>query len=310
MPFQFVLMNFVFRFFPEKFMRFLAFPVSFFYWLACTDARRNSRRFLDRAVPRGAKGHRPGTYRHIASFALSLTEKMQCWGGDIHRDKLTYYGDVDEFINCLDNGIGLVLLISHLGNAELLRAFADYKTTKASRDFPVLSLSDGNATAGYNAMLKKLNPSSRQRLVNANDIGVGSIEEIDETLTQGGVLVLAGDRLSANGKDGRTFTIPFLGKDALFPAGPFIIASLLARPVYYMYGLRQNALAVDGRYNMYVHKAAVSFTDAGGQPLPRKERRAAVEALAHDYARVLEEHCREQPFQWYNFVDFWQEDAE
>jgi predicted LPLAT superfamily acyltransferase len=156
-------------------------------------------------------------------------------------------------------------------------------------------------------MLKKLNPASRQRLINANDVGVDSIGEIEETLDDGGVLVMAGDRLGANGNNSRMFNIPFLGKDALFPSGPFIIASLLGKPIYFVFGLREKSLALDARYDMVVHKAAVSFMGADGQPLPRKERRAAVELLAREYVSVLEKHCVEQPYQWYNFSDFWQE---
>ena len=39
--------------------------------------------------------------------------------------------------------------------------------------------------------------------------------------------------------------------------------------------------------------------------LPRGGRQAALDALAARYAARLEAYCLRDPFQWYNFFDFW-----
>ena len=41
--------------------------------------------------------------------------------------------------------------------------------------------------------------------------------------------------------------------------------------------------------------------------LPRGDKEAALTALVDRYARRLEAYCLRDPFQWYNFFDFWAE---
>jgi predicted LPLAT superfamily acyltransferase len=37
------------------------------------------------------------------------------------------------------------------------------------------------------------------------------------------------------------------------------------------------------------------------------ERRAAVQAAMARYASLLEKYCRSDPYNWFNFYDFWAE---
>jgi predicted LPLAT superfamily acyltransferase len=39
--------------------------------------------------------------------------------------------------------------------------------------------------------------------------------------------------------------------------------------------------------------------------LPRAERKAALRGYVARYAGRLEHHARAEPFQWFNFFDFW-----
>jgi predicted LPLAT superfamily acyltransferase len=40
--------------------------------------------------------------------------------------------------------------------------------------------------------------------------------------------------------------------------------------------------------------------------LPRRDTQAAISEWAARYAKRLESFCLMDPFQWYNFFDFWQ----
>ena len=42
--------------------------------------------------------------------------------------------------------------------------------------------------------------------------------------------------------------------------------------------------------------------------LPRGRRDELLRECVARYTAVLEEFCLEQPYQWFNFYDFWQED--
>jgi predicted LPLAT superfamily acyltransferase len=298
-PIQLRLMFFFFRHFPLFVLRILAFPVSFFYWLFGAKQRRFSKEYLARISEYGKPlGYKPAksSYKHFAAFALSLCEKVQAWGGRIYNKDIDYSGDVDAFVGQLNNSQGLILIISHLGNAEILRALADFKETRADRAFPVISIVDYEVNAGFSKMLEEVNPCSMQRLINAKNIGVETIGVLEECLSQGGVVVIAADRLE---KGIRSVTVPFLGKDALFPQGPFYLVTLLKYSAYFIFGLRKKTFGLDGRYDMIIQKCAVDTNCS------RKERDTKVEALARDYAHALETHCLERPYQWYNFYDFW-----
>jgi predicted LPLAT superfamily acyltransferase len=44
--------------------------------------------------------------------------------------------------------------------------------------------------------------------------------------------------------------------------------------------------------------------------VPRRVRRAHAEELAKRYAHTLEQWCLGSPYQWFNFFEFWPDEAE
>jgi predicted LPLAT superfamily acyltransferase len=78
---------------------------------------------------------------------------------------------------------------------------------------------------------------------------------------------------------------------------------MMKAPVYCVFALRRGDLSLKPEYDMYVRKSQLSF-DCG-----RKERYARSSELAGFFATLLEGYCKEKPFQWYNFYDFWAKEA-
>ena len=93
--------------------------------------------------------------------------------------------------------------------------------------------------------------------------------------------------------------LPFLGKEASFSSGVFYMAALMNAPVFFVFGLRRKTLSLKPQYDLHVHKSDLSFD------CPRKERFERSELLTRSFAELLESYCKKQPFQWYNFYDFW-----
>jgi predicted LPLAT superfamily acyltransferase len=56
----------------------------------------------------------------------------------------------------------------------------------------------------------------------------------------------------------------------------------------------------EGGYGLYFEMFAERIT------LPRRDRQAALTGWAARYAERLESFCLIDPFQWYNFFDYWQ----
>jgi predicted LPLAT superfamily acyltransferase len=89
--------------------------------------------------------------------------------------------------------------------------------------------------------------------------------------------------------------VNFLGARAAFPLGPMRAAALLRRRVLFMLGLYRG-----GRRYHIVFEPLADFSGTGSG-----ERAAAVAAAVARYAQLLEQHCRRDPYNWFNFFDFW-----
>jgi predicted LPLAT superfamily acyltransferase len=89
--------------------------------------------------------------------------------------------------------------------------------------------------------------------------------------------------------------LPFLGAEAGFPRGPFRMAALMRRPVVFMAGLYLGG----NRYRIRFERLADFSQQQPGR------RQAATEDAMRRYAALLESHCRAQPYNWFNFFDFW-----
>jgi predicted LPLAT superfamily acyltransferase len=290
----------MFRFLPVFVLRLLAAPVSLVYYFLCEKAREESRRFLRKAaraagLPAGSL--RP--FRHILSFSHALIEKLESWGGKIPISDLHFQqDDIWELIGQLDRGKGALLICSHLGNAEFLRGLASFGRTAVSRHVPVTSIVEFSVTARFNQLLRQVNPESMLRIIGANDIGPDTIVLLQDRIDAGELVVIAGDRTSANSRD-KYFLFPFLGEPAPFAVGAFFLAAVLNVPVYFVFALRQKDISFRPEYNVYARKSPLSFD------CPRREREGRVRELARDFAEQLESHCKLHPYQWYNFFDFW-----
>jgi len=307
----------LFRLFPVVFMRIIAFPVGFFYFLFSKKGRSESRRFLQKAAPlveqsKTAKRCRSlfGPLRHIISFSLTLVEKIQSWGGKFQFKNIHFQNDdIEDLIQQLENGNGVFLITSHMGNIELLRGLANLNRTGVSRKTPVTTIIDTKVNENFSRMLKELNPQSNFDLINANEIGSHTVILLEDKLAAGTMVTIAGDRTAAGSHaagshaGGKNFMIPFLGEAAPFSPGIFYLAVLMKAPVYFIFALRRGDLSIKPEYDMHVHKSTISFECS------RKERLDRSFLLAKSFAELLERHCKETPFQWYNFFDFWLKEA-
>ena len=298
----------LFKILPVLVLRIIAFPVGFFYFFFSKRGRTESRRFLQNAAafiedPKTAKKCRSpfGALRHIISFSLSLIEKIQSWAGRYSFKNIHFQDDdVSDLIGRLEEGKGAFLLCSHLGNTEFLRGLLNFGRTGVSRNVHITAIMDKKVTAYFTRMLKELNPQSDMDIVGAEEIGPETAVIIEERLASGGLVAIAGDRTAAG--TGKNIMIPFLGKEAPFPSGAFYLVSMMHAPVYFVFGLRRGDLSVMPEYDMYVHKSHVPPAST------RKEKIEGASLLARSYAALLESYCKKQPFQWYNFFDFWQEE--
>jgi len=261
-------------------------PVVLWFMLAGRAQRHASRQFLTRAT-----GREPSTwmvYRHFMSFAARALDAFRAWTGRIPVAAVIV-GDPALLAAMRANPAGAVMVVAHIGNVELARASLDSDLQER-----MTILVHTRHAVNYNRLLRTYRPDMARNLMQVTDIGPETAIALKERAEQGGWIVLAGDRTPVGG-GGRTARVSFLGKDAAFALGPWIVASLLRCPVYLLSCMDTG----NGTWRVDLEKFADAIV------LPRADRDGALRGYAARYAARLEALAREAPLQWYNFFDFW-----
>ena len=269
-------------------------PVVFFFFIFSPEKRKASGKYLQhlhRMQGKPAKVYWYQIYQHFIAFGYCVLDKLVSW----MENELSYNSFEGEqiFKELEQNDSGAVLIGSHLGNLEYCRALSRSATQKT-----INAVVFTEHAENFNRILKEVNPEFDINLIHVKDFGVDTAIRFREKIVNGEILVIVGDRTSPTTNE-RDITADFLGEAALFPQGPFILASLMDCPVYLLFCLKEK-----GGYNIYLEP----FRDRIS--LPRKARQAVLQATIQDYARRLEYFCLKAPLQWFNFFDYWVKNKE
>lgn len=284
------LLYWIYRAFGRWPFRILLFPVLAYFYLTNSVQRRASAEYLQKIHQAGGLKELPGrrlSFRHFQAFAESVLDKLIAWNGGIRLKDVDFSGH-EEVAARLARGEGLLLIGSHLGNIEICRVLSQERDS-----FGLQVLVHTRHAENFNRLIRRLNPRAHVSLTQVSDMHPGLAAELSYRVSQGDCLVIAGDRTPL--KRGRVVRVPFLGEEAEFAQGPWILAGLLACPVYLVF-----CLYINGRYRVFFEP----FSE--GVALPRRGREEAIRALAARFATRLEAHCFKAPLQWFNFYPFWQ----
>lgn len=265
-------------------------PVVLYFYLTGGTQREASRAFLARAFAAKGLNRKPGWrdgYRHFYSFAGRAVDAFAAWSGAIAPGDVDGFGD-PALRQAVADSRGVLFIVGHVGNADLARALLDART----RDRMTVLVHTIHAKH-YNRVLREHFPQAAVNMVQVTEIGPGTAVALKERTERGEWVVIAGDRTPVHG-GGRVCRIPFIGGDAPFSQGPIILAALLGCPVYTLFCLREGH-----RYRIHCEKLADRID------LPRDDRAAALRRWTALFAQRLEHYALVDPFQWYNFFDFW-----
>ncbi|MGB1280383.1 MAG: glycosyltransferase family 2 protein, partial [Vibrio cyclitrophicus] len=231
------------------------------------------------------------SYNHLLSFGHTMLDKLAAWKGDFSVDNLTIHGQ-EQFESMVANQQGVVILGSHLGNIELCRALG-----RRHSNIKINALVFTEHAERFNSVMKAVNPQSDLNLIQVTSMGPDTAILLQQKLEQGEWIVIVGDRTSTS-KESRSVWAEFLGKEAPFPQGPFMLASVLKAPVFLLFGLRDDSQPKP-HFNVYFEH----FSDK--IELPRKTREQSLQQVVQKYADRLQHYTLKAPLQWYNFFNFW-----
>lgn len=266
--------------------RLALYPVLLWYVATQGRARRASSAYLARI---GAPHGLTGVVRHFGAFAEAILDKMLLWGGLFDFSTVSLHG-AEPLLEMIETRRGALLVCAHLGNLDLCRALS-----LRTPGLKVTVLVHTRHAQAFNAMLARLDPRSQLNLMQVTEMTPAMAMQLSERIERGEFVVIAGDRVPVSAAP-RVAMAPFLGQQAAFPVGPYVMAAVLGCPIYTMFAVRQGA-----RHELHFECLRERVS------LPRAARERALGDLAADFAARLERHARRAPLEWFNFYDFWQQ---
>jgi len=280
---------FLTTFFGRTIGRFVALFVTFYFTLTSPKVRASIRGFYAHLGPSAIVPTFWQLYRHLLRFVHCTLDAFFFVSGKLDKFEITCTGN--EYLEKLrDEKKGAILLGAHLGSFYAMRG------QSANERLKLYALVNTKNARMLNDALEKLDPAGAAHLLELDPAGgLDSMLRVKELLEQGAIVAIMGDRLPEGASGDRIVKAPFLGAEASFPAGPFLLASMLKAPVYLTFGLSRGS----NHYDLYCEPFADRID------LPRGDRKGALQKYVTKYAERLEHYTRQAPDNWFNFYDFW-----
>lgn len=267
----------------RRISRIILHGIALYFVLFAPRAARASRAYLRRVLQREPSF--ADRYRHVLTFATTIHDRVYLLNNRLAGFTYNVHGE-DTMRRILQQHRGLILFGAHFGSFEIIHAFGEQRTDLRV----IMAMFEDNANK-INTALAAINPNFRQDI-----IALGRIDtmlQIQQRLDEGALIGVLADRSPVQEA---LHVVDFLGAPASFPLGPLRLAAVLRQPVVFMSGEYRGG----AHYDIYFEQIA-DFS-----ALERAQRNRAVVDAVHAYAGCLERHCRQAPYNWFNFFDFWQ----
>ncbi|MDX5333790.1 MAG: lipid A biosynthesis acyltransferase [Gammaproteobacteria bacterium] len=266
--------------------RALLYPITLYFFLFASTPRRASRAYLSRL--RGRPARQRDVFRHIHCFASATLDRVFLLAGredalDIHLHGL------ERLEACLDRNQGVLILSAHVGSFESLRALA-----RRRPELNIKVLMEAGQNPMITGLLHELAPDIAGMVIPLG--GVDSLIRIEAALREGAIVGVLADRRVAGD---RCLQVPFMGRTAAFPQGPFLLPLLTGAPVVLAFGLHDGGNRYDLHFEVIPTPGRVE----------RARRQAEMQHLAEAFAGRMEHHLGQAPYNWFNFYDFWGQEA-
>lgn len=220
-------------------------------------------------------------YQNYFLLGQTLIDKVALMSG--LDNPFTFHFDGEENLHQMaEQGRGGILLSSHLGNWDI----AGHLLKRLNTPINII-IFDGE----HKQIKNYLNSVAQEKLVKfivlKNDHS--HIYEISDALKRNEFICMHADRFLPGNK---TRSHLFLGKEANFPIGPFVLASTFRVPVSFVFAVKETTL----HYHFFATK---------GNDYASLSKSVMMDTVFTNYVKEMEIKARAYPRQWFNFYDFW-----
>ena len=274
---------------PEFALKLIVKIVVWFYYIFSKNERENiaefRRNLSDFAGSQTLKG--TSVFSNFEAFGVAICDKFRVWKGKIKDSELEII-DLERIKSELIGAKkGQILLTAHLGNVEICKALG------ARVDgFRMVILAYDKNSREFNEVLKRISQNDGSvRMMLVNELDVAAMLELKNIVESGEHIGIMGDRTPIGGD--KAARVKFLGKEANFNYGPYLIAGILGVKISSLWCQK-----IEGKFRIDLVPLA-STVKLG------RDKAAAVREYLQIYVRELENRCKQTPVQWFNFFDFW-----
>ena len=219
------------------------------------------------------------TYVNHCLFSQVVVDKFAMYAGKTFNIETEGY---DHFLALAAQKEGFVQLSSHIGNYEI----AGYTLVAESKPFHALVFFGEKQSVMDNR--QHMFAETNIKMIPVRD-DMSHLFLINDALENGDTVSMPADRVFGSQK---TISVPFLGKQASFPLGPFSVVTMRGLDT-----LAVNVMKTSTKsYKIFVTPLKYD------KEAPRKQQ---IKELAEAYVTELERIIKLYPEQWYKFFEFW-----
>ena len=274
----------LYKIFGKRILYIIAFLMSSLTFVFSKESRSYSKEYL--SIVKDYSNIKPNLinqFKLIYSYAVSLADRILAYSGGFDVNNLTF--ESEEYKNQLFDDInsqkGVFFICNHIGNIEVLQAFLLNEKTK--KDFKINIFLSKKQSQIFNAFINKIKSEMPVKIFLVEEIGITTGMELKESLDNGDVVFIAGDRL-AEENDKKCYTEELFNKKIYLPKGAFKLAKLMEVPVYFISAIKNNK-----EYTIYLEKQ----TDTTENDLTK------------NFTKFLERMILINPLQFFHFYKFY-----
>jgi len=265
----------LYKLFGYKFIYYLMYPVTFFYFIFATNVKEALRIYYKQI---GLEFNNWVYYEHLRVFAITMVDRFIT-----KADPSSYtfiYDDPDRPLEIFEHAT--ILVLSHFGGWA---ASSNSSRTKNRMNIVMKEALKGDIkeieeSLGYKETIKVID-------INTGPIAVSIA--IANALMNDEVVATMGDRAS-NPK--ANIAVEFFGKEAYFNKNPFQIAYKMRKPLVIYFVI----LTGMQKYKIEFYEVDIDYEE---------DENKAIRDAVEFYVKKYEEVLRKYPNQWLNFYDFW-----
>lgn len=200
------------------------------------------------------------------------------------KDKYNFcFENYNEFLDILNSNQGTIIIGAHIGNWEIGSTFFDEYGKKIN-----IILYDAEYHK-IKEIMKNNTAYADYKIIPISNNCLDYIFAIKEAIDNKEYVCFQGDRYF---NEDRLLKATFMGKDAYFPIGPFLLASKMKVPVVFYFSMREK------RRTYRFH-----FTIA--TPITEEKGKRSEQNILEQYIIILENILQRYPEQWFNYYNFW-----